>query len=188
LPFKPRDLAKHFHGESGGTMASEEAPSALRHQAARNRAQAYATMDDESIIQHVMAEHKPSSNPLVRSVWIGFGSVFVLFAGIGVLLPGWPTTSWLVAAAYCYGRSSERLVHWLLTNRFFGMHLLGYYRAGRALPFHSKIVICGLIGLVSLFSIWYITKLGDPGFGQTTISLVAIVGIWWVGWRVPTTA
>ena len=116
------------------------------------------------------------------------GSVFVVFAGIGVLLPGWPTTSWLVAAAYCYGRSSQRLFRWLLTNRLFGSILLSYYRSGRALPFHSKIAICGLIALVSVASIWYITLLGDPGFGQTTIAIVALIGVWWVGWRVPTVA
>ena len=116
------------------------------------------------------------------------GSVFVLFAGIGVLLPGWPTTSWLVAAAYCYGRSSQRLFRWLLTNRLFGSLLMNYYRSGRTLPFHSKVVICGLIAFVSAASIWYITRLGDPGFGQATIAIVAIIGVWWVGWRVPTTA
>ena len=32
---------------------------------------------------------------------------------------------------------------------------------------------------------WYITVLGDPGFGQTTIAVIAVIGIWWVGWRVP---
>lgn len=41
--------------------------------------------------------------------------------------------------------------------------------------------------MVSMFSIWYITKLGDPGFGQTLIAIIAVVGVWWVGWRVPTT-
>jgi uncharacterized membrane protein YbaN (DUF454 family) len=65
---------------------------------------------------------------------------------------------------------------------------LNYYRSGRALPLHSKIAICGLIGLVSTASIWYITILGDPGFGKTTIAIIAVIGIWWVGWRVPSTA
>jgi len=144
-----------------------------------------AVLMDEEIIRDVLSNHKPSANPVVRLIWVVFGSVFVVFAGIGVLLPGWPTTSWLVAAAYCYGRSSQRLFRWLLTNRVFGSILLNYYRNGRALPFHSKMVICGLIAAVSVASIWYITSLGDPGFGQTTIAIVALIGIWWVGWKVP---
>ena len=144
------------------------------------------TPTDAEFIEDVLANHKPSANPVVRLVWVVFGSIFVLFACVGVLLPGWPTTSWLVAAAYCYGRSSQRLFRWLLTNRVFGSVLLDYYRNGRALPFHSKMVICGLIAAVSAASIWYITMLGDPGFGQTTVAIVALIGIWWVGWKVPT--
>lgn len=159
-----------------------------RFEASKSLAESYVGMSDSEVIEAVLAEHKPSANPIVRSIWISFGSIFVVFAGIGVILPGWPTTSWLVFAAYCYGRSSQKLFRWLLTNRVFGASLLSYYRSGRALPFHSKIVICGLIALVSASSIWYITKLGDPGFGQTTVAVVAAIGIWWVGWRVPTTA
>ena len=159
-----------------------------RMEVARALAARYESLSDDEVVEAVLSMHKPSANPLVRTIWVVVGSVFVVFAGIGVFLPGWPTTSWLVAAAYCYGRSSQRLFRWLLTNRIFGSLLMGYYRSGRALPFHSKIAICGFIGLVSAVSIWYITVLGDPGFGQTTIAIVAVIGIWWVGWRVPTTA
>jgi len=143
-------------------------------------------IEDAELIERVLAEHKPSSNPISRSLWVIIGSLFVTFAVIGVILPGWPTTSWLVAAAYCYARSSRRMFKWLLTNRLFGNALLDYYRAGKALPLHSKIFICGFIALVSGFSIWALTRAGDPGFGQTTIAIVAIIGVWWVGWKVPT--
>ncbi len=153
---------------------------------AKRRESNLALLSDEDIILDVLSNHKPSSNPLVRLTWVVFGSVFVVFAAIGLLLPGWPTTSWLVAAAFCYGRSSQRLFRWLLANRLFGSVLLRYYRNGQALPAHSKLIICGIIAVVSTASIWYITRLGDPGFGQATVAIAAIVGIWWVGWRVPT--
>ena len=156
-----------------------------RKEASLALAQTYAALSDDEVVGRVVSNHKPSANPVVRLVWIVLGSAFVVFAAIGVLIPGWPTTSWLVAAAYCYGRSSQRLFQWLLTNRIFGSMLLNYYRSGRALPFHSKITICGLIAIVSAASMWYITVLGDPGFGQTTIAVIAVIGIWWVGWRVP---
>ncbi|MCS5533950.1 MAG: YbaN family protein [Candidatus Poseidoniaceae archaeon] len=143
-------------------------------------------LEDTELIEEILAEHQPSSNPISRSIWVMIGSLFVAFAVIGVFLPGWPTTSWLVAAAYCYARSSRRMFKWLLTNRLFGNALLDYYRAGKALPLHSKIFICGFIALVSGLSIWALTRAGDPGFGQTTIAIVAIIGVWWVGWKVPT--
>ena len=161
---------------------------ARRKEASLALAETYASLSDDEVVHQVLANHKTSANPVVRIVWIVVGSIFVVFAAVGVFLPGWPTTSWLVAAAYCYGRSSQNLFRWLVTNRVFGSLLLNYYRSGRALPFHSKITICGLIAIVSAASIWYITILGDPGFGQTTIAIIAFIGIWWVGWRVPSTS
>ncbi len=143
-------------------------------------------LSDEDILEAILDMHKPSKNAIVRWLWTGLGGIFVVFAAIGTIVPGWPTTSWLVAAGFCFGRSSRRMFRWLLTNRIFGNALLEYYKAGRALPLHSKIVIIGIISLVSAFSIYVVTKLGDPGFGQATIAIVALVGIWFVGWKVPT--
>ena len=147
-----------------------------------------ALESDEAVVTRVLAEHKPSRNPLVRGVWIVIGSLAVVFAVIGLVVPGWPTTSWLVLAAYCFARSSQKLFRWLLTNRLFGPVLLEYYRSGKALPFHSKMVISAIICVVSAVSIYGITKAGDPGFGQALIAVVALVGVWWVGWKVPTVA
>jgi len=48
---------------------------------------------DEDVVKRVLAEHKPSRNPLVRGVWIVLGSLAVVFAVIGLVVPGWPTTS-----------------------------------------------------------------------------------------------
>ena len=141
---------------------------------------------DEEILELILDMHKPSKNPVVRWLWTGLGSILVVFAAIGTIVPGWPTTSWLVAAGFCFGRSSRQMFRWLLTNRLFGNALLEYYKAGRALPLHSKIVIIGIISLVSVFSIYAVTKLGDPGFGQATIAIIALIGIWFVGWKVPT--
>ena len=148
----------------------------------------FLSLSEDEIIQRVLGEHKPSRNPFVRGLWIVIGSLGVVFAVIGIFVPGWPTTSWLVLSAYCYARSSQKMFKWLLTNRMFGAGLLEYYRTGKSLPFHSKVVIAGIICIASIGSIWIITKAGDPGFGQTLIAVVAIIGVWWVGWKVPTTA
>jgi len=143
-------------------------------------------LSPKEVVEIVLSEHKPSRNPLVRVIWVVLGLIFVVFAYIGILIPGWPTTSWLVAAAFCFARSSQKLFRWLLTNPMFGKVLLNYYRAGKALPLHSKIVIIGMLSVVSIISIVVISKAGDPGFGQTLVGIVALVGVWFVGWKVPT--
>ena len=154
--------------------------------APENNADLPKNAGSDIMLEEIVSEHKPSKNPIIRLLWIIFGSAAVVLAAIGVFLPGWPTVSWLVFAGFAYGRSSQKLFRWLLTNRLFGDTLLNYYKNGKSLPLHSKIVIIGLIILVSIASIITISKAGDPGYGQATIGLVAIIGICWLIWKVPT--
>ena len=147
---------------------------------------AEAEISTEAIIEMVLSEHKPTRNPVARVIWVILGTIFVIFAYIGIFVPGWPTTSWLVAAAFCFARSSQKMFKWLLTNPIFGKALLQYYQSGKTLPLHSKILIIGILVLVSTISIIGLTQAGDPGFGQTTIAVVALVGVWFISVKVPT--
>ena len=74
---------------------------------------------DEDVVNRVLAEHKPSRNPLVRGVWIVLGSLAVVFAVIGLVLPGCPTTPGRVGSAFFYALSSHLLFKWLLPIRLF---------------------------------------------------------------------
>ena len=46
----------------------------------------YAELSDDEIVEVVLSEHKPSSNPIVRIVWTSCGLIFVVFAAIGLIL------------------------------------------------------------------------------------------------------
>ena len=54
-------------------------------------------------------EMKKSKFILVRLTWILLGSIFVGVGTIGIFVPGLPTTVFLILAAACYVRSSEKL-------------------------------------------------------------------------------
>jgi uncharacterized membrane protein YbaN (DUF454 family) len=47
----------------------------------------------------------------------------VAFAVAGALLPGLPTTVFVIAAAWCFSRSSSRLERWLRENPMLGRFL-----------------------------------------------------------------
>jgi len=81
----------------------------------------------------------PTTTPLetpptpASSAWIIVGSVFVLLAAAGAVLPLLPTTPFLLVAAACYARGSPKLHGWLLGHRVFGP-TIRTWQSSRALP------------------------------------------------------
>ncbi len=75
---------------------------------------------------------------LFRSFLIFSGSLAVGLGIAGIFLPLLPTTPFLLLAAYCYVRSSERLYLWLISNRWTGEYIRDY-REGRGIPRKTKV-------------------------------------------------
>jgi len=82
---------------------------------------------------------KPKKNRVVRALLIVAGTISLVFAAIGVVLPLLPTTPFLLLAVACYCRSSERLYTWLINNRWFGEYIRNY-REGKGIPLKTKVV------------------------------------------------
>lgn len=60
---------------------------------------------------------------LRRWLYIGLGLVCLLFAAAGAVLPVLPCTPWVLAASYCFARSSDWLHRRLRRTPYFG-HIL----------------------------------------------------------------
>ena len=133
-----------------------------------------------SEIDEVVNKYLHTSNAFKRILYVLLGVVFTIFAIIGIFIPGWPTVSWAVPAAFLFSLSSERLFRWSLTNRFFGSKILDYYSSGKTIPKHSKYFISLFISLMSIISAIILFQLGDPGYGSATILFVGLLGIIYV--------
>jgi uncharacterized membrane protein YbaN (DUF454 family) len=57
---------------------------------------------------------------------------------IGIFVPILPTTPFLLLAAFCFVRSSDRLNNWLLNNRILGEYVRNYIEK-RGMPLRLKI-------------------------------------------------
>lgn len=64
---------------------------------------------------------------LVRILLISGGSISVALAVAGMVLPMLPATPFLLLAAFCYARSSERFHRWLMGHRWFGPYIESYH-------------------------------------------------------------
>ncbi len=84
---------------------------------------------------------------LARTLLITCGTLCVALGFLGIFLPILPTTPFLLLAAVCFARSSDRLYQWLLNNPWFGEYIRNY-REGRGLPLRLKILTILTLWLV----------------------------------------
>lgn len=99
----------------------------------------------------------------LRILLFVLGSLCVALGVLGMFLPVLPTTPFLLLAAICFARSSEKSYHWLMTNRWCGKYISNY-REGRGIPLKQKII--------TIFFLW------------VTIGSTAWFAIsqWWLRW------
>lgn len=86
-------------------------------------------------------------------VYKGLGFLFVGLAALGVVLPLLPTTPFLLVAAACFARSSERWLAWLLQNRHFGP-LIHRWRAHRCISARVKATSYALMAVGATYSLF----------------------------------
>ena len=73
-----------------------------------------------------------------KYLYIILGLLFVGIGCLGVLIPGLPTTIFIIIASWFFSKSSKRLDAWLYNHKIFG-HLLINWRMYGAISRNSKI-------------------------------------------------
>jgi uncharacterized membrane protein YbaN (DUF454 family) len=77
----------------------------------------------------------------MRIVYFCMGCIMVALGVIGAVTPLLPTTIFLIAAAWCFTRSSPRLEAWLLNHPRFGKTLRDW-RSHGAISRPAKLMAC----------------------------------------------
>jgi hypothetical protein len=129
----------------------------------------------------VSATQAPHRSRLVRGLLWAAGSLALLLGVIGVVLPGLPTTPFILLAAACYAKASPRLHRWLLNHRLTGP-MLRDWEQHRSLTRRNKtIAVVSMLVMVS-FSIW---SFRGRVIAQAALVVLGAVGAW-VVLRIPT--
>src|SRR6478735_9644547 len=77
-----------------------------------------------------------------RPLMFAAGWVFTGIGVIGLVLPLMPGTIFLIAAAWCFSRSSPRFEAWLLGHPKLGPQVVAWRRSG-AIARRTKYIACG---------------------------------------------
>ncbi len=117
----------------------------------------------------------------MRTTFLLLGLVCVAFAVIGVFVPLLPTTPFLLLAAACFARSSERFHQWLLNHPVFGTTVRAWDEH-RSIPRKAKwVAIVSLIMTLGISIALFISN----GYARLAAALVGFVVLVYL-YRIPT--
>lgn len=129
--------------------------------------------------EHSDATVRLVANPLLRSVLFALGWLSVALGILGVFLPLLPTTPFMLLAAGCFARSSERFYRWITSHPRFGP-MIADYLAGKGLPLRVKLLAISLLWLSILVGVLWVEFV----WAKLAMLLTA-VGVSLYLWRLP---
>jgi len=122
----------------------------------------------------------PSQRPRwQRVLWLLAGGLALLTGIVGIFLPLLPTTPFVLLAAFCFSRGSQRCEAWLLQHPRFGP-MVRDWRANRAVPLRAKQLATLMMTLGSAWAWWAM----PPTIRWLPALLCAGVAAWM--WSLPT--
>ena len=111
---------------------------------------------------------------LSRIFWFTLGFISMVLGLIGIPVPGLPTTPFMILAAACFAKSSQRFYDWIINNRLFGSHVKNY-REGNGIPKRSKPTILATMWVFVLFAV-LIAIPDDVLISKVATVFLAIIG------------
>lgn len=113
---------------------------------------------------------------LMRAVYFVLGLACLILGLIGIVVPGMPTTVFILLAGYFWARSSRRFYAWLLAHRLFGRMIINW-QTHRAIPRFAKYLAWSMMSLSTIILFFKL-----PSQWQWAAWLLAAislgVGIW----------
>jgi hypothetical protein len=119
----------------------------------------------------------PGGVRLTRPLYVALGSLSVAVGAVGVVVPGLPTTVFLLIALWCFTKASPRMEAWLREHSVFGPYLAAWER-DRSVPRAAKVAAgVGMASSVAFAALVF----GVSGWGLAVMAgTLAAVFAWLV--------
>jgi uncharacterized protein len=114
-----------------------------------------------------------------RVLWAAAGALALITGIVGIFVPLLPTTPFVLLAAFCFSRGSERCERWLLEHPRFGP-IVRDWRAQRAVPLRAKQFASVMMALGSLWAAFAL-----PAHVAWLPAVICTATAAWL-WRLPT--
>ena len=118
-------------------------------------------------------EIRHSRHAWVRYLLLAVGWLSVALGVAGIFLPLLPTTPFLLLAAACFMRSSQRFYDWLVSHPRLGPWI-GDYLEGNGIPLKGKLYTVGLMCISIGFSCYLVPHLWARVFMLASAVLVSL--------------
>jgi uncharacterized membrane protein YbaN (DUF454 family) len=114
-----------------------------------------------------------------KVLWTGLGFLSLGMAYVGVITPGIPYSPFVVFAAYCFSKGSERMHRWIYNHKIFGPFLTNWNEK-RVFPLKMKYFMLFMMG--TSLCIMVFTGVKPIGIISTAV-FMGFVAVW--AWRYP---
>jgi uncharacterized protein len=112
----------------------------------------------------------------LRAAFLVAGFAFLGIAVLGLVLPVLPATPFLLLAAACFARSSQRFYDWLVNHRSFGP-LVREWREHGAIPWRTKLWAIALMsGSLAVSVVFFV----EDAYLQWVLAAIGVLLAAWL--------
>ena len=123
---------------------------------------------------------------LKKIVFIFFGVVSFSLGTVGIVIPGLPTTPFMILSSIFFLNSSDKLYTWLTTHEKFGKYVLDF-KKGKGITFKTKLYAQSMMLLTMSLSLIPISPMFIENLIlRITLGMSAVFSFWLVGFKIPT--
>ena len=105
----------------------------------------------------------------MKILYLVLGFIFLGIGAVGAVLPLLPCTVFLLAAAFFFAKSSQRLHNWFISTNLYKKNLESYVK-NRAMTVKTKVTIIG--------SITFTMGIGFAMMGNVPIGRIVLATVW----------
>ena len=129
---------------------------------------------------------RKSKNRAKKIFFVFFGLISFSLGAIGIIIPGLPTTPFMILSSILFLNSSDKLYSWLTTHEKFGKYVLDF-KKGKGITLKTKLYAQTMMLLTMSLSLIPIS----PAFIENVIvriilAISAVFSFWLVGFKIPT--